>query len=72
MQSDTPSPSELQLLVLLPIQRQGDWLDACLMYGGGHEIQLTQVATAQEMAEQLREYLFDLLLFWFEGTQGRP
>ena len=70
MQPDTPVPTELQLLVLLPIQRQGDWLDACLMYGGGHEIQLTQVATAQEMAEQLREYIFDLLLFWYEGAQG--
>lgn len=70
MQTDSSSPSDLQLLVLLPIQRQGDWLDACLMYGGGHEIQLTQVATAQQMAEQLHEYIFDLLLFWYEGTQG--
>ncbi len=56
--------------MLLPIERQGDWLDACLVYGGGHEIQLTQVATAQQMAEQLREYLFDLLLFWHEGARG--
>lgn len=70
MQSDSAYPNELQLLVLLPIHRQGDWLDACLMYGGGDEIQLTQVATAQEMAEQLREYIFDLVMFWFEGAQG--
>lgn len=62
--------TELQLLMLLPIERQGDWLDACLVYGGGHEIQLTQVATAQQMAEQLHEYIFDLLLFWHEGAQG--
>jgi len=70
MPPDTRAPTELQLLVLLPIQRQGDWLDACLMYGGGHEIQLTQVATPHEMAEQLHEYIFDLLLFWYEGAQG--
>lgn len=69
MQTET-TPPDLQLLVLLPIQRQGEWLDACLMYGGGHEIQLTQVATAQQMAGQLHEYIFDLLLFWYEGTQG--
>ena len=70
MQPNIPAPTDLQLLVLLPVQRQGDWLDACLMVGGGHEIQLTQVATAHQMAEQLREYIFDLLLFWHEGTQG--
>ncbi len=70
MQTIESPPAELQLLVLLPIQRQGDWLDACLMVGGGHEIQLTQVASPREMAEELREYIFDLLLFWHEGTQG--
>lgn len=70
MQPAMQALSELQLLMLLPIQRQGDWLDACLMYGGGHEIQLTQVASAQQMAEQLHEYIFDLVLFWYEGTDG--
>ncbi len=55
MQTLTQAPAELQLLMLLPVQRQGDWLDACLMYGGGHEIQLTQVVSAQQMAEQLHD-----------------
>ncbi len=70
MQPTQPSSPELHLLVLLPIERQGDWLDACLMYGGGHEIQLTQVTSARQMTEELREYVYDLLLFWYEGTQG--
>ncbi len=70
MQTIASTPSELQLLVLLPIQRQGEWLDTCMMVGGGHEIQLTQVATPQQMAGELREYIFDLLLFWYEGAQG--
>lgn len=40
MQTTASTPSELQMLVLLPIQRQGEWLDTCMMVGGGHEIQL--------------------------------
>ncbi|MCC6508415.1 MAG: hypothetical protein IT423_04865 [Pirellulaceae bacterium] len=70
MPSDSSPPSSLQLLALLPLERQGDWLDACLLYGGGHEIEITQVSSTREMAAELRQFGFDLLVFWCEGAQG--
>lgn len=61
----------LQLLALLPVQRQGEWLEACLLCGGGADIEITQVASPHEAAAMLRQYSFDLLLFWMEGA-GEP
>lgn len=58
----------LQLLAILPIQRQGEWLDACLVCGGGSQIEITQVSTPHDAAALLRQYSFDLLLFWIEGA----
>jgi hypothetical protein len=58
----------LQLLAILPIQRQGEWLDACLMCGGGDDIEITQVSTPHDAAALLRQYSFDMLVFWIEGA----
>ena len=60
------SSQQLQLLAILPIERQGPWLDACLLCGGGRDLQITQVASAQDAAAALRHGIFDLLVFWQE------
>ncbi len=60
----------LRVLALLPIERQGDWLDACLLYGGGHEFEFVQVASVQEAAGALRHDSCDLVIVWVEGTQA--
>lgn len=68
MNAASVAAEPLQLLALLPIDRQGEWLDACLLVGRGHEIEITQVGSMHEAAGMLRQYTFDLVIVWIEGT----
>lgn len=61
-------PQTLQLLAILPLDRQGPWLRACLVCGGGQDIQITQVTSLREAAAATRERSFDLALLWHEGS----
>ena len=61
------SGQQLQLLAILPIERQGPWLDACLLCGGGGDLQIMQVDSPHQAAAALRQDSFDLLVFWYEG-----
>jgi hypothetical protein len=55
------------LLAIMPIERQGDWLRACFLCGGGRDLQVLQVATTHDAAAALRQQSFDLLVLWHEG-----
>lgn len=58
---------QLRLLAILPIERQGDWLRACFLCGGGRDLQVLQVATTHDAAAALRQQSYDLLVLWHEG-----
>lgn len=58
---------QLRLLAIMPIERQGDWLRACFLCGGGRDVQVLQVATTHDAAAALRQHTFDLLVLWHEG-----
>lgn len=59
----------LRLLAILPIERQGPWLDACLLCGDGRDLEIVQVASPQQAAAALRQQPADLLVFWQEGRR---
>lgn len=61
------SAGQLRLLAIMPIERQGDWLRACFLCGGGRDLQVLQVATTHDAAAALRQQSFDLLVLWHEG-----
>lgn len=67
MQADN-STQQPALLAILPIQRQGPWLQACLLCGGGHDLRITQVGDLKDAAAVARKRHFDAALIWHEGS----
>jgi len=65
--ADTSS-SQSHLLAILPVDRQGGWLDACLLCGGGRDLSITQVPSVRDAVSASRQQEFDLLLLWQEST----
>jgi hypothetical protein len=70
MSSARSRSQQLHMLAILPIERQGQWFDACLLCGGGRDIRITQVPSPHEAAAALRQVHYDLLIFWQEGEQS--
>ena len=67
MSSARSRSQQLEMLAILPVVRQGQWLEACLLCGGGRDIRISQVTSPREAAAALRQHSFDLLVLWHEG-----
>lgn len=65
--SKTDSEQQIDVLALLPVERQGAWLDACLLCGDGQDLLISQVAGPHEAAAVLRQQQCDLVAIWHEG-----
>ncbi len=72
MLGDREKSQAMELLAILPIERQGPWLDACLLSGGGHSIRIEQVSDAHAAAARLRHNDQAILVLWHEGTLHDP
>lgn len=65
---DSESDSQqTEILAVLPIERQGAWLDACLLCGDGRDLLISQVTGPHEAAALLRQHPYQLVVIWHEG-----